>query len=70
LAIETIYNSPVQLFPLDKLLAGASVEMMAEYNITFYDASYAALAYIKQIPLLTADVKGHKKIKEIEIIEL
>jgi len=70
LAIETIYNSPIQLFPLDKLLAGVSVEMMAKYNITFYDASYAALAYIKQVPLLTADVKGHKKIEEIKIIEL
>lgn len=69
-AVETIYNSPIELFALDKLLALAAVRFMSDYNLTFYDASYVALAQILQAPLLTADLKHHKKIKEIEVLEL
>ena len=69
-ALETFFNSPVQLFRIDKHLAISAAKFMAHYDITFYDSMYAALADSLQIPLLTADLKGHKKIKEIEIMEL
>lgn len=69
-ALETIYNSPIQLLTPDKLLSVSATRFMTNYNITFYDAVYAGLAHVLQVPLLTANPKDHKKIKEIEQVQL
>jgi len=69
-ALETIYNSPMQLLAPDKLLAFSSIKFMANYNLTFYDAVYAGLANVLRIPLLTANPKDHARVKEIEQIQL
>jgi len=68
-ALEMVYNSPLQLFPPDKLMVVAGVRFMVKYNLTFYDASYAALAHVLQVPLVSANAKDHKKVPEIEILE-
>jgi predicted nucleic acid-binding protein len=69
-ALETIYDSPMQLLAPDKLLAFSSIQFMANYNLSFYDAVYAGLASILQIPLLTANPKDHARVKEIEQVKL
>jgi predicted nucleic acid-binding protein len=69
-AIETLYNSPIQFFSPEKLLATSAVSLMVRHNITFYDAAYAALARVLHVPLLSADIKGHKKIESVEFVEL
>ncbi|MDR3642806.1 MAG: type II toxin-antitoxin system VapC family toxin [Candidatus Doudnabacteria bacterium] len=69
-AIEDLYNSRIQIFPPDTLLTSTAVEIMTRHNLTFYDASYAALSKILNIPLLSADARAHKKIPDIETIEL
>lgn len=69
-ALTALFYSGIELAPLDITLAHAALEFMIDYALTFYDSAYAALSYTMNIPLITADVKDHKKIKEIEIIEL
>jgi predicted nucleic acid-binding protein len=69
-ALERIYNSPIQLLAPDKLLSFSSAQFMTNYDLTFYDASYVGLSHVLKMPLLTANPKDHKKVKEIEQIQL
>jgi predicted nucleic acid-binding protein len=69
-SLEILWNCGVRFERLNMPLAQTAIGFMAQYDISFYDAIYAALAYTLQVPLLTYDAKGHKKIKEIEVMEL
>jgi predicted nucleic acid-binding protein len=68
--LELLDSCGLRLEQLNMPLIQSTIDFMAQYKMTFYDASYVALAYSMHIPLLSADVKGHKKIKEVETIEL
>lgn len=70
IAIETLFDSGIEFFPIDEVLAISTTHFMIRYNITFYDAAYVALASVLNIPLMSADEKDHKKIKEITAIAL
>lgn len=70
LAMETLFDSGIEFFPIDEALAISTAHFMVRHNITFYDAAYVALASVLNIPLISADEKGHKKIKEITAIAL
>jgi predicted nucleic acid-binding protein len=69
-SLEIIWESPIKFEELSMPLTHTAVGLMTQYDLSFYDATYAALAYLLQIPLISADTKGHKKIKEIEILDL
>ena len=69
-SIETLWHSKIQFEQLGILLIETVTNFMIKYDLTSYDAMYAALAYVLGVPLLSADSKAHKNIKEIEVVEL
>lgn len=69
-SLETLSDCGIKFEQLNMPLTQTTIDFMVQYDLTFYDAIYVALANTLQIPLLTEDAKGHKKIKEIEILEL
>lgn len=69
-SMNSLFVSGLQFCPLDEELSQIAINLMIKYDLTFYDAAYAALAQTLHIPLLTANPKDHKKIKEIEVMEL
>lgn len=69
-ALDELFESRMEFMPIDKVLVQSAVRIMVRYDITFYDAVYGALAFSFDIPLVTADPKDHKKIKEITVIDL
>ena len=69
-ALDVLLDSLVQVRNLDRLLIVQSASFMEKYSLTFYDASYAALAHTLGIPLISENPKDHGKIKEIEVKSL
>lgn len=69
-SMNSLFVSGLQFWPLDEELSQTAIGLMVKYNLTFYDSVYAALAKILEVPLISANPKDHKKIKEIEVIEL
>lgn len=69
-ALDVLLDSSVEVRNLDRLLIAQSASFMARYRLTFYDASYAALAHILGIPLISENPKDHGKIKEIKVKSL
>ena len=69
-ALDLVLDSSVEVRNLDRLLIAQSTSFMERYRLTFYDASYAALAYTLDIPLISENPKDHGNIKEIEVKSL
>ena len=70
IALGVLFNSPIEFVPPTTVLMQAAVRMMTTYHLTFYDATYGALAYSLGVPLITADPKDQGKIKEIRVVNL
>lgn len=70
LAINNLFNIGIDYYQLDKVLVYQAVEFMVNYNITFYDSVYGALAFQYNAPLISANPKHHQKIKEIKVIDI
>ncbi len=66
-ALSVLQNSSLEFFSLDANLIKSSCTFIERYDLTFYDASYVALAYEWDVSLISANPKDHKKIKEIKI---
>ncbi|MBI4363574.1 MAG: PIN domain-containing protein, partial [Candidatus Doudnabacteria bacterium] len=69
-SLDILTESGIQFQNLDFEVYKVAINLMVAYDLTFYDAVYAALAQLFQAPLLTANPKDHKKIKEIKVVEL
>lgn len=69
-AVDLLFSSQIQFITLHPKLAELAVELMYSHLLTFYDAVYCALALSLDIPLITADAKDHKKIKEVQVLKL
>lgn len=70
IALNSIFDSDLRLIELDTSLTAVAVNLMTAHRMSFYDASYAALAKMLKIPLITADAKHFGKLKEIKILGL
>jgi predicted nucleic acid-binding protein len=58
-------------FPLDRELIGITLQIMNKYpHVTFYDASYHALAKVNQTVFITADQKYYHHVKQEKDIHL
>lgn len=69
-AMDSILDIEIDYYQLDKVLIYQAVDFMVNYNITFYDAVYGALSLLHNAPLISANSKHHKKIKEIKVIDI
>lgn len=67
---EELSLSSLKILHLNSNLTQESIKFMVKYDLTFYDAAYAGLSKLLNIPLLTANSKDHAKVKEIETITL
>lgn len=59
---------PITFLGLDPGRIETSTALMEHYDLTFYDAIYAALSKEFNAPLISANPKDHKRIKEIKVI--
>ncbi|MEK7542660.1 MAG: type II toxin-antitoxin system VapC family toxin [Patescibacteria group bacterium] len=69
-ALHLLFESSLEFFPPEERTLDIAEGFMKKYEVTFYDASYAALAYKFGIPLISENPKDHGKIKEIEVKNL
>lgn len=60
----------LQIHPIDQLLAERALAAAERYGVTFYDASFLALAGILRCPFITADRKLYRSASSFPKIEL
>lgn len=65
--IERFYVLPIEFFSEDINLAQLTVEIAHRSKITYYDASFMALANKLSAPLVTDNPKHHRKIISFDI---
>lgn len=69
-ALVFLLHSSLECVPLSIQAIHRASVFAAKYNLTFYDAVYGALAYVQNVPLVSANVKDHSKIAEISMQDL
>ncbi|MFH1713246.1 MAG: type II toxin-antitoxin system VapC family toxin [Candidatus Jacksonbacteria bacterium] len=69
-AMKAFYALSVELFSANMILLQKAHQIAVDYNITVYDATYAALAELKECSLITANPKCFKRVKKNFIIVL
>lgn len=68
-ALEILFLSPIRFLSPEMSLARTTIFLMTRYNLTFYDATYAGMAFLFNLPLLTADAKDYQRITEVKVID-
>lgn len=67
----TYYHIPIQFVPQDQQQAESAMKIAHEHNVTFYDASFMALAKLKNADLVTDNPKHQKKkIPGLKVVSL
>ncbi len=69
-ALDAFYKLPLIYLDLDLELMTTAYEIAEKYKITFYDASFIALAYKLQSSLITDNPKHQKKFEKVKVIPL
>lgn len=69
-SLASYYSIPINYIPWDLELAEKSMEIAIENKMTYYDASFAALADKFKAPLLTDNPKHQKRINGGKVISL
>lgn len=68
-ALLKFYQLPIIFVSDDEEMAISAEEIAVENKITFYDASFVALAKKFKVTLVTANPK-HQKVKSVKVVEL
>jgi len=69
-ALELVYNLPIQFVKETYKLACQTYEIAIKTNITYYDASFIALAKQENAILVTDNIKHQGKLSAIKVIPL
>ena len=69
-SLGTVYKLPVTFIPETEELAQSTYQIAEESNITYYDASFMALAQQENAVLVTDNVKHQGKSANIMIVPL
>lgn len=69
-AIEAIFRIPMAFVPLDEQLAKSALEIAVEEKITYYDATFMALAKKFDAVLITDNIKHQKSASGVKVIAL
>lgn len=69
-ALEFFYGLPIHFFADSSELSASAYRIGYGTNMTYYDASFVALAKKENVPLITDNVKHQGKTKEIKVIAL
>src|SRR4030042_2476090 len=68
--IGTAYRLPIKFVAENEELALETYKMAQTYNITYYDASFTALAKLLNATLITDNPKHQTKVKGVKVIAL
>lgn len=68
--LEFFYELPITFVPESQELAEFTYKIGQEFNITYYDASFIALAKQENAALITDNPKHQGKTREIKVIPL
>jgi|SRR3989339_1304484 len=60
-SLATFYGIPIQFVPQDQSQAQSAMRMAYEHKVTFYDASFMALAKERKADLITDNPKHQEK---------
>lgn len=69
-AIEEWFFLPIERVETDLMIALKAADIAQQHAITFYDAVYMAIAFDREIPLVTANPKHQKSAVGIQVIPL
>jgi predicted nucleic acid-binding protein len=69
-ALTALQKANIEFVVLKKSTIEYTVTFGVKYGLTFYDASYAALAYELQAFLISENPKDYAKVEEIEVLGL
>ena len=69
-SLKMFFQTKVEIIPSDFSLLKLSIPLAIKYDLTAYDAIYAALAKSLKCRLISANPKCHGKIKDGSIISL
>ena len=69
-ALGTVYQLPITFVSESKELAKETYRIAEKAGITYYDASFVALAKLKNAVLVTNNPKHQGKTREVKIIAL
>lgn len=70
-SLATYYSIPIQFIPQDQPQAQNAIQIALENQVTFYDASFMALAREQKADLITDNSKHQKKkISGLKVISL
>lgn len=69
-ALETYYSLPIQYISLTEKLSKETFFIGKKINITFYDASFIALARQERATLVTDNPKHQRKFPGVKVIPL
>lgn len=70
ISLASFYRIPIEFISFDQYLAINTMDIAYESKITYYDASFIALAQKLKATLITDNPKHHKKYKAIKIVSL
>ena len=69
-ALSVLYSLPIQYILETLELAQIAYGIGKELNITYYDASFMALAYSLNAVLVTDNIKHQKQTKNVKVVNL
>ena len=71
ISLEKFFDIPIKFIPIDLQQAQLSIEIARNFKITFYDASFMALAQKLEATLITDNPKHqNKKISGLKVVSL
>lgn len=70
IALSTLYQLPIEFAPETQKSARSAYQLGEKLNITYYDATFIALAKHLQVPLVTDNVKHQDKSATAKVIPL
>lgn len=69
-SLATVYQLPLDFVPESEELAKQTYKVALENGITYYDASFIALAVLNKAILVTDNFKHQGKTSEIKVVSL
>lgn len=69
-SLSSLYDLPIKFVPQTESLSVNTYKIAQEYKITFYDASFIALAKQENAILVTDNAKHQGKVKEVKVVAL
>ena len=69
-AIQSLYNLKIDFIAPIITVVRQAVTLSYEKDITYYDASYVALATELEVPFVTADARLYGKVQDISLVRL